>query len=484
MNAAAASLSLRWRLLGLTLGGIVVALLLAGVVLADLFRQQAERQFEAALRVQLDGLTAAFDPEAPGGPALRPPPADPRWQTPYSGLYWQIDGPGEGGTAAPVRRRSRSLWDEALAVPADVAPDGGVHVHETRGPGGVRLRVVERAVRTAERPERVWMLRVAQDTAELDAAIGDFVRTLALSLGVLAVLLAAAALAQVHLGLAPLRRLQQALADLRAGRRHRLGGDQALPAELAPLVGDFDAVLERHARVVERARTQAGNLAHAIRTPLAVLAAAAADPRSAESLAPLIEEQVAQARREVDRHLARARLAASGAGGMPGQRAAIAPVVAGLVRVVERIHAARHLDLDDRCAEAAAAGLQFAGEAQDLQEMVGNLLDNACKWARTSVRTSARVEARGARGGAAQEPVLCIVVEDDGPGLDEDSCTRVLARGVRADEQVPGSGLGLSIVDELARLHGGSVTLDRSPELGGLRATLRLRSADHWAPNL
>lgn len=464
--------SLRWRLLAGTLAGVVVALGLAGMVLADLFRQHATRQFEAALRLQLDQLTAAFELDATGRPVLAPEPADARWQTPYSGAYWQIDALATGN--ADVVLRSRSLWDTRLAVPGDVAADGEVHVHATIGPAGTRLRVVERAVRTTERPEARWMLRVAQDTAALDDAVAQFVRVLALSLAVLAAALLAAAAGQVVVGLAPLRALQAAVTDLREGRRNRLDGD--FPAELAPLVNDFNAVLERNAQIVERARTQAGNLAHAIKTPLAVLsnaAAAAPGEGAAAELARLVAEQVGQARRQVDWHLARARVAASV--GVPGVRTPVGAVVGSLLRVMARVHAARHLDVDDRCADSP---LCFAGEAQDLQEMLGNLLDNAFKWSRTTVQVTVEAVA-AAEPVAPTAPVawLRLCVEDDGPGIDEAVRSRVLARGVRADERVPGSGLGLAIVDDLARLHGGAVLLEASPALGGLRAVLLLPAA-------
>ncbi len=461
--------SLRWRLLVGTGLGVLVALGLAGLVLADLFHQEARRQFEAGLRLQLDQLTAAFDLDAAGRPTLSPEPIDVRWQTPYSGAYWQIDrrptGAGAGGGAM---LRSRSLWDAALAVPADVAADGEVHWHDAVGPGGVRLRVAERGVRLVDRAGEVWMLRVAQDTAGFDAAVGRFVRVLVLSLGVLAGLLLVAALAQVRVGLAPLRSLQGALLDLREGRRTRLEG--RFPAELAPLVNDFNAVLARNEQVVTRARTQAGNLAHAIKTPLAVLSgAASAVPAgsAAAELARLVEDQVGQARRQVDWHLARSRAAA--AAGVPGVRTPVAAAVAPLLRVMARVHAERHLDLDDRTADSP---LCFAGEAQDLQEMLGNLLDNACKWSRTTVRVDVAVDATQAAA------PLQLVVEDDGPGLADAAWhERALARGARADERMPGSGLGLAIVDELARLYGGSVTLGRSETLGGLRAELRLPRA-------
>ena len=453
--------SLRVRLLLGTLLGVSAALLVAGLVLSNLFREQVERQFLAGLRVHLDQLTASIDAGPDGQPVLAAEPADARWRKPYSGLYWQVDGI-EGARVAPALLRSRSLWDTVLSVPADVLLDGEVHAHDTAGPDGTRLRVLERVVRPADRPATVWRLSVAQDTRELDEAVSSFVGVLAVSLGVLAVALMAAAAAQVAVGLAPLRSLQAAVSALRAGQLQRLEG--AFPAELQPLVDDFNGVLDQNTQIVVRARTQAGNLAHAIKTPLAVLSNAAARPDTPPAeLARLVEEQVAQARRQVNWHLSRARAAA--AVGMPGVRTPVAAVVGSLVKVMDRVHAGRHLDFDDQTADSP---LCFAGEEQDLQEMLGNLLDNACKWASMSVR----IEVTAVDG--TPRPRLQITVEDDGPGVAEPLRDKLLARGVRADEQMPGSGLGLAIVNDLATLQGGSVALEHSTALGGLRVRLEL----------
>lgn len=461
--------SLRVRLLIGTLLGVSAALLVAGLVLSNLFREQVARQFQAGLRVHLDQLTASVEPGADGRPVLSAELADARWHKPYSGLYWQVDGldglDGQTQKVVPALLRSRSLWDATLRVPDDVLADGEVHVHDTAGPDGTRLRVMERAVRPAEVAGTVWLLRVAQDTHELDDAVSSFVGVLVVSLGVLAAALMAAAVAQVAVGLAPLRSLQAAVSALRAGRLQRLEGVQGnFPAELQPLVDDFNGVLDQNEQIVLRARTQAGNLAHAIKTPLAVLSNAAARPDTPPAeLARLVEEQVAQARRQVNWHLSRARAAA--AVGVPGVRTPVANVVGPLVKVMDRVHAGRHLDFDDRTADSP---LCFAGEEQDLQEMLGNLLDNACKWAQSSVL----VEVTTVDG--ATTPRLQITVEDDGPGIAEALREKVLARGARADEQMPGSGLGLAIVNDLAQLQGGGVCLESSEALGGLRVRLEL----------
>jgi signal transduction histidine kinase len=459
--------SLRSRLLIGTLLGVSAALVVAGMVLSDLFREQVARQFQASLRVHLDQLTASIEPGADGRPVLSAELADARWHKPYSGLYWQIDGIDAsltrvGGPPVPALLRSRSLWDATLRVPDGMLADGKVQVRDTTGPDGLRLRVIERVVVPGDRPELAWLLRVGQDTREMDEAVASFVGVLALSLGVLAAALMAAAVAQVAVGLAPLRSLQTAVSALRAGQMPRLEGD--FPAELQPLVDDFNGVLDQNAQIVARARTQAGNLAHAIKTPLAVLSNAAARPDTAPGeLVRLVDEQVAQAQRQINWHLSRARAAA--AVGVPGVRTLVSAVAGPLVKVMDRVHADRHLDVDDRTADAP---LWFAGEEQDLQEMLGNLLDNACKWARSAVL----VEVLAVEG--APRPSLQITVEDDGLGIAEALREKVLVRGARVDEQVPGSGLGLAIVHDLAQLHGGMLRLERSEALGGLRARLVL----------
>ncbi len=312
--------SLRWRLLVATLVALVLALVLAGWLLASLFRDHVLRQFATTLTAQLDQVTARLDFGPDGRPVLDAASlTDPRWSRPYSGLYWQLDGTG-GATQRGVLR-SRSLWDTALVVAGDVLDADAVHVHEVAGPNGARLLVVERVVRpqdgaTAAAP---WRLLVASDLRETEVAVDRFNGVLLASLAALLVLLCAAAVAQVAVGLAPLRTLQRALLAVREGRSARLEGQ--FPVEVQALTDDFNGVLDRNAEVVARARTQAGNLAHAIKTPLAAMAQAAAmaqqRPQEAVELARLVQEQVASARRQVDWHLARARAAA--AQGVPGR---------------------------------------------------------------------------------------------------------------------------------------------------------------------
>ena len=461
--------SLRFRLLAATLLGLSLALVLAGLVLNGLFHEHVLRQFEKSLAQQLTQVTARLSVNAQGQPVVDALAlSDPRWQRPLSGLYWQLDEltPGQ---VQPGVLRSRSLWDTQLVLPPDVLRDGETHAHELPGPGDTRLRVLERTVRPDERLR--WRLSVAGDLKDTHEAVAGFQRVLGVSLAALLVLLLAAAWAQVALGLRPLQALHQSLQSVRAGRSPRLQGD--FPSEVQPLVSDFNSVLDRNDEVVSRARTQAGNLAHALKTPLTVLGQAAHASEDS-GLALLVKEQVQAARRHIDWHLARSRMAATV--GLPGQRVPVVPTLQGLVRVMQRVHADRGLSIswDD-----ADAQVQFAGEAQDLQEMLGNVLDNACQWAHSAVRIRVMPWADGVPTGTRDEgPRRCrIDIEDDGPGMSPAQMPQVLQRGVRLDESVPGSGLGLAIVRDLVDVYGGELSLQTPSSGAGLQVTLVLPAA-------
>jgi signal transduction histidine kinase len=245
---------------------------------------------------------------------------------------------------------------------------------------------------------------------------------------------------------------------VREGRSQRIEGDY--PSEVQPLVNDLNALLEDRERAVARALTTAGDLAHGLNTPLAVLAQEAEQAGAAghHDLATTLRQLVERMQRQIDYHLARARATAS-TGAAPGLRCSVLPSVEGLVRTMRRLHAGRELTIDTD----VSPGHEIRGRREDLDEMLGNLLDNACKWARSRVAISSSIE----------DAQLVIAVDDDGPGLEPSLRARVLQRGVRADQQVQGSGLGLAIASDLAELYGGSVTLETSP-LGGTRARLQL----------
>lgn len=452
--------SLRLRLLLGTLVWIAVSIIVAGWALGGLFRQHVTRQFHTELNTHLDQLAAHLTVDQTGKLSLSAAQSDPRFSKPYSGMYWQVDRTGPPLSDSDGVLRSRSLWDDVLKVPSDTLTalsDGEIHQHRVAGPRKRMLGMVERVVTLADAPDqtgKTFRLIVAGDEHQMAEPIEHFNQMLWLALGLLGSGLALSAVIQVLIALLPLRRLQGALGAVRSGQTQRLEGQ--FPREVQPLVEDFNSVLAQNADVVERARTQAGNLAHALKTPLSVIANAT--NAGAGDLVHLISEQVEVARKQIDYHLRRSRLAASVR--VPGARTPVVPVLDGLVRVMRRIHVERHLELDVRPHHEP---LVFRGEEQDLQEMMGNLLDNACKWA------ARRVEVSLAEAG----DELVITIDDDGCGIAESEQQRVLNRGERADERVPGSGLGLAISVELARLYGGRVELAVSP-LGGLRVVLAL----------
>jgi signal transduction histidine kinase len=262
----------------------------------------------------------------------------------------------------------------------------------------------------------------------------------------------------VRRALAPFRSLRAGLSSVRDGRSQRIDGDY--PSEVQPLVNDLNALLEDRERAVARALTTAGDLAHGLKTPLAVLAQEAEQAGAAgqHDLAATLRQLVERMQRQVDYHLARSRATASSRTA-PGVRCLVLPCVEGLVRTMLRLHAERELAID---VEVSAAH-EIRGRREDLDEMLGNLLDNACKWARSRVAISSSID----------DASVILAVDDDGPGLDPSMRARVLQRGVRADQQVRGSGLGLAIVSDLAELYGGSIALETSP-LGGTRARLQL----------
>ena len=277
-------------------------------------------------------------------------------------------------------------------------------------------------------------------------------------MGIFAIAFVVGGLFLVRRAVAPLWGLRASLASVREGRSQRIEGDH--PSEVQPLVNDLNALLDDRERAIARALTTAGDLAHGLKTPLAVLEQEAeqAGAEGHHELATTLYQQVERMQRQIDYHLARARATASSRTA-PGLRCSVLPSVEGLVRTMRRLYVERELAID---ADVSPAH-EIRGRREDLDEMLGNLLDNACKWARSRVAISSSIE----------DGQLVIAVDDDGPGLEPSLRARVLQRGVRADQQVQGSGLGLAIVSDLAELYGGSVTLETSP-LGGTRARLQL----------
>ncbi|MGH6827750.1 MAG: sensor histidine kinase [Rhizomicrobium sp.] len=446
--------SLAARLIAAAAIWAMLALAVGGFILSNAFRNAVEDNFDTALAGDMDGLIAAAEPDPEGGLVLQDRFVNREFDRVYSGLYYQIR-PVAPGPGAEI---SRSLFDRALSVIGGQTR-GTITYGFAMGPEDQHLRVLSRRVEfpvapiTQPNDKGAYIFTVAGDLSAVQREISAFNGTLIWSFLLLGLGLVAAVLLQVRVGLMPLRRLHQSLARIRDGSAQRLEGD--FPAEIAPLAAELNSLIEHSKEVVGRARTHVSNLAHFLKTPLSVLASEA----QAESgpLADQVRRQVETMRRQVDHYLARAR--AAGSVNVLGNRTPAAPVLRDLVRVLERIHAERRLTIDCDCPR----DLCFRGERQDLEEMAGNLMDNACKWA------TGRVRVRGWR----ERAQLILTVEDDGRGLTPEDRARVGARGERLDERVPGSGLGLAIVRDISKLYAGSLTLEASP-LGGLEARLSL----------
>lgn len=429
---------------------LALGLIAGGLMLSYLFRDAVERSFDARLDMLMDNLIGAANEGSEGMVSLYRSMMDPRFDRPYSGWYWQIGAKGE----APFR--SRSLWDQEL--PSDFSKNfPREHYFHLEGPEGQHLRAITRDVRLPG-VDHVHRFIIAGDTSEVENDIAAFNTRLVWWLLSLGILLLATMAIQVRFGLRPLKRIGVALAAIRNGASSRLEGD--FPQEIMPLVTETNALLDHNAAVVERAQKHVGNLAHALKTPLTVVAneAAAGDG----PLAEVVRRQADVMRRHIDHHLVRAR--AAGRGSVIGSRAEVLPAVRDLMRAMERIYADRHLSFE--VVVDGSAALAFKGDRQDLDEILGNVLDNAGKWAaRRVVVTIAAADGR-----------VAITIDDDGPGIPAKDRDMVFARGERMDESVPGSGLGLGIVRDLTALCGGSVALDTSP-LGGLRVKIDLPSA-------
>jgi signal transduction histidine kinase len=428
-----------WTLLGLVVGG---------AVLSNAFRMAAENSLDAALTTDMDGLIAAAEPDPNGGVMLQGRFLNHNFDRVYSGLYYQIRTGASGGQI------SRSLFDREI-VPFNETRKGALTWGSAEGPEGQYLRVVSRRVDLTplQRSDGDYTFTVAGNMAEVERQISEFNTTLFWSFLLLGVGLIVAILLQVRIGLQPLRRVSEALARIRDGKARRLDGQ--FPTEIAPLATELNSLIQHSEEVVGRARTHVSNLAHFLKTPLSVLAAEAdAQPGP---LSDMVKRQVFSMRRQVDHYLSRAR--AAGSLDVLGNRTQVSAVMDDLARVIGRIHAPRSIVIDAECSDA----IYFRGERQDLEEMLGNLIDNACKWAKARVRV--RCDHAGGR--------LILTVEDDGPGLSAQQRAQVGERGERLDESVPGSGLGLAIVRDISKLYGGFFGLDASP-MGGVLARLEL----------
>lgn len=445
--------SLRARLwIGAALS-ITLALAVAGLGLVTLFERHVERRIGEELRAQLNQLAAAVTVTPQGEVQLAREPADPRFDQPLSGLYWQIDG-----AAGPGLLRSRSLWDHLVELSDDDLDPGAVHAHEIMGPDGQSLLVRERRIRLQVADGLTALrLMVGVDRAELIAARDAFAADMLPYLALIGLVLALATFVQIQTGLAPLDAVRRGLGAIRTGGTRRLG--EAYPDEVMPLVGEVNALLEAREQAVERARAWTADLAHGLKTPLGALVADAQRLREQGNvtLAEDLEHLATGMRRRVERELVRARLR-SGAGVQPPDYADVVQTIRRLLRTLQRTPEGARLDWQ----LVAPAQARAAVIADDLLELLGNLLENAAKWARTEVDIRVNVGDR-----------IEIGIEDDGPGVPAEQTARLGERGLRLDERTEGSGLGLAIARDVVDAYGGALDFARASK-GGLAVRVHL----------
>lgn len=452
--------SLRARLwIGAALS-ITLALAVAGLGLLTLFERHVERRIGEELRAQLNQLAAAVTVTPEGEVELAREPADPRFDQPLSGLYWQIDGP-----ARPGLLRSRSLWDHLVELTDDDLDPGAVHAHEVMGPEEQPLLVRERRIRLhAAVGLTPLRLMVGIDRGELIIARDAFAADMLPYLAVIALVLALATFVQIQTGLAPLDAVRRGLGEIRTGRTGRLG--EAYPEEVMPLVGEVNALLEAREQAIERARAWTADLAHGLKTPLGALVADAQRLRE-QGNAPLADdlEQLAMAmRRRVERELVRARLR-SGTD-LQSVHADVVETIHRLLRTLQRTPEGARLDWQ----LVAPAQARAAVITDDLLELLGNLLENAAKWARTEVDIQVTAGDR-----------IEIDIEDDGPGVPAEQIPRLGERGLRLDERREGSGLGLAIARDVVDAYGGALDFERASK-GGLSVRVRLPMDQRMSP--
>jgi len=442
----------------LAFGWSLAALLVFVVVCTMLFQQAAIHRVDQTLGELTDNLLTYSTVD--DGQVFAPPLTDERALRAYSGRYWEIAEFAAGGKVKPIAR-SYSLFDAVLKPPEDLAArlkakPGKAVAYDTRGPLNEPLRARAQQNWLTGRKAPVIFL-AAEDRTSIDRDVRGFVAATAGAFILLGAMLIGAIVIQVRVGLRPLFELRREVADVRRGKAERLA--ETYPSELTPLTDELNALVQHNQEVVERQRTHVGNLAHALKTPISVMLTEA-DQRPGP-LADVVTRQTEAMRQQVDHHLRRARAAARTQG--QGERTSVAEVLDELSRTLERIFRDKGVAIDWDAAE----DIYFLGERQDLLEIAGNAVENACKWCKGKVRV--RAEAFGPER-------FRLVVEDDGPGLPPDRRDEVLRRGARLDETAPGSGLGLSIIDELARAYGSVLTLGDS-SLGGLRLSTDLPRA-------
>ena len=443
--------SLRFRIGLASLIAIVSALVIANTVITGLFSQYATKQFELNLKnqfIQLAGLVSV-NPNTQKVQLISPT-GEPKWVIPLSGLYWQIN------LLNGEKIRSRSLWDESLEVQETRITNKG-NYSRVDSFGKQKLLVYSQSLALKDEGVSGFILTVATDASPLDEAIASFAGEARRYLMILAVCLLAILGMQLTIGLKPLDQLKNALIDLKKGKRSKIEG--SYPSEFDTLVNNFNLVLEQNQQIIERARAQAGNLAHAVKTPIAVIQNAARSEKiSNTEFKELVLSQTKTALDQVEWNLAKARTSALS--NMIKSKVPVLEIVHSIARVMNKLYESKNLSIQ---IQSHNKDIFFSGESEDLQEIIGNLLDNACKWARSTVQVEI----------SSKDQKIEISVADDGVGLDPKKYESALKRGAKLDEITPGSGLGLSIVNDLVLLYEGSIQFEKST-LGGLRVSISL----------
>lgn len=472
--------SLAFRLVASAALWSTVGLAIGGLLLANVFRETVVRNFDQSLIALWETLVANIELDDDGRLTKQPDISDPRFYPSFSGWYWQVHelappqpavtgdeaaaeqgAPAVAAPAPPVRAQSRSLWDFTLAAPASLSPTDYSRTF-VAGPENQNLRVIARLVKLPG-SDNPFAIVIAANKDQIDQEIARFNTILAWAFVALGAGLLVAILIQVRVGLSPLRLVKDQLHLIRNGRSDRLQGP--FPSEIAPLADELNALIDHNAQVLDRARTQVGNLAHALKTPLSILSAEASARNGPQP--ETVAKQTHIMKDQIDHYLSRARAAATAK--IIGSRTNILPVLESLKRTLNKLYAERDLSITIDCPQELA----FRGDEQDFQEIAGNLLDNGCKWAREKIQITVRTVP------TADAAQVQIIVEDDGPGLTPDrpeTYDAVIKRGTRLDETIPGSGLGLSIVAELTENYRGSLHLERSA-LGGLKVSLTVPAA-------
>ncbi len=448
--------SLKTRLIAVATIWIAIAVVVAGFLLSRVTREFLVGQFYDELYVHLDELQGLMEYDDKGQFSLQRPLSDPRYLKPLSGFYWEIQKGGH------LLARSSSLEGPKLNVPDDDGADAQVHTHRINGPTG-ELLVAER-LRWLDSTRDPLRIIIGTDKRYLDGELQKFNKVLTWSLGAFALSMIGAAVLLLLYAMAPFGQLRAALARLRNSDAPQVSG--AFPEEVQPLIDDLNNLLTASGEQILRARAQAGNIAHGLKTPLAVLVDEARQlgESGAEHSAGIIREQCRRMQNQIDYQIARARAAVGRS--RPVAASSLGDTAEQVVRALSRLHIERGLKIENR----VSANLMVACEAQDLNEMLANLVDNACKHAKTEVVV--RADTNAAPG------FVSVYVEDDGPGLPPEAWDVVFKIGAQWTTQPGGgSGLGLPIVRDLVQLYGGEITLGQSP-LGGLLVTVNIPTTE------